>query len=74
MKTALVYGAGGIISCYLVKRLKGEDFWVAGQVETRFGDTGPCPRVGEDRRVLGAARFAVPRSPALNSLLNPRAE
>ena len=35
MKTALVCGAGGFIGNHLVKRLKGEGFWVRG-VDLRF--------------------------------------
>jgi nucleoside-diphosphate-sugar epimerase len=41
MKTALVCGAGGFIGSHLVKRLKGEGFWVRG-VDLKypeFGDT-----------------------------------
>ena len=30
MKTALVCGAGGFIGGHLVKRLKGEGYWVRG--------------------------------------------
>ena len=35
MKTALVCGAGGFIGSHLVKRLKGEGFWVRG-VDLKF--------------------------------------
>ena len=37
MKTALVCGAGGFIGSHLVKRLKGEGFWVRG-VDLKFPD------------------------------------
>lgn len=30
MRTALVLGAGGFIGSHLVRRLKGEDYWVRG--------------------------------------------
>src|SRR5665213_1689853 len=41
MKTALVCGAGGFIGHHLVRRLKGEGFWVRGAdlKAPRFGST-----------------------------------
>lgn len=39
MKTALVCGAGGFIGSHLVKKLKGEGFWVRG-VDLKYPDFG----------------------------------
>jgi len=40
MKTALVCGAGGFIGSHMVKRLKGEGFWVRG-VDLKFPEFSP---------------------------------
>jgi nucleoside-diphosphate-sugar epimerase len=37
MKTALVLGAGGFIGSHMVRRLKSEDYWVAG-VDLKYPD------------------------------------
>ena len=39
MKSALVCGAGGFIGSHLVKRLKGEGFWVRG-VDLKYPEFG----------------------------------
>lgn len=61
MKTALVCGAGGFIGSHLVKRLKGEGFWVRG-VDLKlpqFGETGADDFVTGDLRDPGVCRSAV---------------
>ena len=37
MKTALVLGAGGFIGSHMVKRLKGDGYWVRG-VDLKYPD------------------------------------
>lgn len=52
MKTALVCGAGGFIGGHLVKRLKGEGFWVRG-VDLEFPEFSETPA---DDFVIGDLR------------------
>lgn len=63
MKTALVCGAGGFIGSHLVKRLKGEGFWVRG-VDLKypeFGDTEADDFIMGDLRDPVTCRSAVDR-------------
>jgi len=63
MKTALVCGAGGFIGSHLVKRLKGEGFWVRG-VDLKypeFGDTDADDFIMGDLRDPATCRAAVDR-------------
>ncbi len=63
MKTALVCGAGGFIGSHLVKRLKGEGFWVRG-VDLKypeFGDTDADDFIMGDLRDPATCRSAADR-------------
>ncbi len=63
MKTALVCGAGGFIGSHLVKRLKGEGFWVRG-VDLKlpqFDETGADDFVVGNLRDPQVCRSAVDR-------------
>jgi GDP-D-mannose 3', 5'-epimerase len=63
MKTALVCGAGGFIGSHLVKRLKGEGFWVRG-VDLKFpeySETTADDFVIADLRDVSVCRGAVDR-------------
>jgi GDP-D-mannose 3', 5'-epimerase len=63
MKTALVCGAGGFIGSHLVKRLKGEGFWVRG-VDLKFpeySETTADDFIIADLRDVSVCRGAVDR-------------
>lgn len=63
MKTALICGAGGFIGNHLVKRLKGEGFWVRG-VDLKypeFADTDADDFVVGDLREQATCRAVVDR-------------
>jgi GDP-D-mannose 3',5'-epimerase len=63
MRTALVLGAGGFIGSHLVRRLKGEDFWVRG-VDLKypeFSDTVADDFVIGDLRDQNVCRQVIDR-------------